>query len=122
VSLEPASAELRAIAADECNGFDGDPRWPAFARHVARTSTPEDRALLIDLAAHPGKRSAPLSWGLQYYVRGDLVLADDSIITLDELCAEGGMSPLPLLEDMPDEMDIQPAMTPDEPTGATDVR
>jgi hypothetical protein len=39
-------------------------------------------------------------------VRGDLVLEDDTVVTLDELCAQAGLAPPPLLEDMPDELDI----------------
>ena len=41
-----------------------------------------------------------------YYVRGDLVFDDDSVVMLDELCARVGLAPLPLLEPMPDELDI----------------
>jgi len=69
-------------------------------------STTMDRALLEDLARHPQKRGPPLSWGIQHYVRGDLILNDDSVITLDELCTQAELAPLPLLEDMPDELDI----------------
>jgi hypothetical protein len=62
--------------------------------------------LLEDLARHPEQREGPLSWGLRYYVRGDLVFDDDSVVTLDELCARAGLAPPPLLETMPDELDI----------------
>jgi hypothetical protein len=34
------------------------------------------------------------------------VFDDGSVITLDELCAQAGLAPLPLLEPMPDELDI----------------
>ena len=105
-SLSPRDARLRKIAAAACRGFEGDALWPALARHVARISTPEERELLTDLARHPEKREPPLSWGLQYYVRGDLVFDDDSVVTLDELCAQANLPPLPLLEPMPDELDI----------------
>jgi len=105
-SFAPDDAGLRKVVATACDLFDGDPLWPALARHVARISTAEDRALLVELARHPEKRESRLSWGLQYYVRGDLVLDDDSVVTLDHLCAEAGLEPLPLLEEMPDELDI----------------
>jgi hypothetical protein len=69
-------------------------------------STAQDRMLLEDLACSPERREPPLSWGLQYYVRGDLMFDDDSVVTLDELCAQVGLEPPPLLEDMPDELNI----------------
>jgi hypothetical protein len=83
-----------------------DPLWTALARHLARLSTPEDRALLIDLAQHPEKREPPLSWGLQFIVRGDVMLADGSIVTLDELADEAGLPRLPFLEEMEDELEV----------------
>jgi hypothetical protein len=79
--------------------------WAALARHIARLSTPEDRALLEELARHSEQRQPPLSWGLQYYVRGDLMLDDDSV-TLDEVCAQADLALLPFLESMPEELNI----------------
>lgn len=105
-SFAPGDAPLRVAAAHACDAFEGDPLWPALARHVARISTGEDRALLEDLARHPEQRRPPLSWGLQHYVRGDLVFDDDSVVTLEELCGRAGLAPPPLLEPMPDEIDI----------------
>ena len=105
-SFAPDDASLRDATASACANFGGDPLWPALARHIARISSAEDRALLLELARHPEQRAPPLSWGLQYYVRGDLVLDDDSVVTLDELCAQAGFAALPLLEDMPDELDV----------------
>jgi hypothetical protein len=112
-SFAPGDRSLRAAIAGACDTFDGDPLWPALARHVARISTAEDRALLEDLARHPEKREPPLSWGLQHYVRGDLVFDDGSVVTLDELCARAGLAPPPFLEDMPDELDIPVEDDPD---------
>jgi len=105
-SFAPDDASLSAAVVRACDTFDGDPLWPALARHVARISTSGDQALLEDLARHPEQREPPLSWGLQHYVRGDLVFGDDSVITLDDLCAQAGLAPLPLLEAMPDELDL----------------
>ena len=105
-SFAPHDPDLRAAAARACADFGGDPLWPALARHVARISTAEDRALLVELARHPELREPPLSWGLQHYVRGDLVLGDGSVVTLDELCAHARIAAPPLLEDMPDELDV----------------
>src|SRR5215203_75002 len=83
-----------------------DPLWPALARHLARRATPEDRALLTDLAQHPEKREPPLSWGLQFIVRGDVLFDDGSVATLDELCDEAGVPRLLYLEDLPDELEV----------------
>lgn len=83
-----------------------DPFWLAFANHVAGRSTLEDRALLEDLAANPTKRSGSLSWALQHTVRGDILLADDTVVTLDELCIEAGVPLYPLLEDMPSDEEM----------------
>ena len=105
-SFAPDDVSLRTVVAGACDTFEGDPLWPTLARHVARISSAEDRALLEDLARNPEQREPPLSWGLQYYVRGDLVFDDGSVVTLDELCAQAGLMPLPLLEAMPDELDI----------------
>lgn len=105
-SFAPNNMKLRNAATYACDTFEGDSLWPALARHITRMTTTMDRALLEDLARHPQKREPPLSWGLQHYVRGDLVLNDDAVITLDELCAQVGLAPLPLLEDVPDELDI----------------
>jgi predicted MPP superfamily phosphohydrolase len=81
--------------------FDGDPLWPALARHLTRASTPEDRRLLEDLAAHPEQRDGILGLGLRYWVRGDVMLEDGTTKTLEELGYE-----LPLLDDVPPELDI----------------
>ena len=82
--------------------------WPALAKHITRRSTPEDRALLVDYAQHPEKAGEPLCWGLQFFVRGDVMLEDGSIVTLDELFANSGLPPLSLLEDMAPELVDEP--------------
>jgi hypothetical protein len=95
------SAALTAQQAG-CDDF-----WPAFARHIARLSTDKDRALLEELAAHPERRKGHFSWGLQYIVRGDVLLPDGTEVMLDELCDEAGVSRYPLLEDMPLEIGLE---------------
>ncbi len=62
--------------------------------------------MLIDLAQHPEKREPPLSWGLQFIVRGDLIFDGGKILTLDELADEVGVPRLPYLEDLPDELEL----------------
>jgi 3',5'-cyclic AMP phosphodiesterase CpdA len=89
-----------------------DPLWPALARHIARCATDADRELLEHLARHPEEREPPLSWGLQYYVRGDVLFFEGEAytsVTLDDLCAEAGIDPPPYLEPMPDEIDLDDA-------------
>ena len=83
-----------------------DPLWPALARHIGRCATDADRELLEDLARNPEKREPPLSWGLQFIVRGDVMLPGGEFVTLDELWAEAGIAPLPYLEEMPPELEI----------------
>ncbi len=83
-----------------------DPLLPALARHIARRSTPADKALLETAAMTGGEGyPEPLCWGLRFIVRGDVLLDDGSFVTLDELAAEAGVAPLPFLEEMEDEMD-----------------
>lgn len=103
-SLHPeadASALEQALA-----DYSGDPLWPALARHLSRRSTADDRALLEDLARHPEKREGVLSWCLRYYVRGDVMLQDGTVLTIDELCHQLGIDPPPLLEDLPGELPL----------------
>ncbi|MCP4663631.1 MAG: hypothetical protein GY856_50240, partial [bacterium] len=69
LSLHPDGDSAEFEAAIERYAASLDPLWPALARHLARRSTAEDRALLVDLARHPEKREPPLSWGLQFIVR-----------------------------------------------------
>lgn len=118
-SLHP-SAEATQLEA-ELASYRGDPLWPALARHISRRSTAEDRALLEELAAKPELREGVLSWGLRYYVRGDLVLNDGTVLTLDQLCDELRLPHLPLLEDMPDELpeDLFHELSGDDDTAIT---
>ena len=87
---------MRALGAYPANA---EPLWPALARQIARRATEEDKSLLIDLASHPEMREPPLRWGLQYAVRGDVVLDDGSEVTLDDLATDAGLEQLPLLVD-----------------------
>lgn len=92
----PANNPLTAF--DEAlNEFTGDSMWPALARHLCNRATDDDRQLLTSLATSPG-RAPPLSWGLQYIVRGDLVFGDGTEMTLDQLADDLGLPHLPILE------------------------
>ncbi len=81
---------------------DLDDFWRAFARHLARCSDDKDRALLEDAVRHPEHYDPPLRWGLRFIVRGDVMLEDGSVATLDELAREAGVEPPPYLEDVPE--------------------
>ena len=72
-----------------------DPLWRALVSLQQGRSTTTERALLADLVARPEKREAPLSWCLRYIVRGDIILSDRSVLTLDELSDELGLPRLP---------------------------
>lgn len=108
LSLRPQSVPTEFEECLKAYGQSGEtePLWPALARHLARRSTPNDRALLDDLARHPEKRDPPLSWGLKYIVRGDVVLETGRVVSLDELCADNGLPCLPYVQDLPPELDI----------------
>ena len=89
------------------------PLWPALARHISRLSDQADRELLEFAAKDPDgyiDQYAPgnniLRWGLKYYVRGDVMLADGSVLTLDELNREFGYDIPPYLEEMGEEIDL----------------
>jgi len=97
-SLRPGSQTVKLARA--LNSFSGDPLWPALARHLANQSTETDRGFLVDLARHPEKREPPLRWGLQYIVRGDVMMPDYSVRPLDEFFACHGMEPPSYLEDV----------------------
>jgi len=110
---EPASLRL----SDALARYRGDPLWPALARHVARMSSSEDRALLEDLAARPEQREGLVSWALRYYVRGDIVLRDGAVITMNEICDQLGVPRLPLLADMAPEIEFEFDDDPDNDHG-----
>jgi hypothetical protein len=96
-SLRPgkhAEALERAL-----RSYDGDPLWPALARHLTRRATTKDRDLLVDLASHPEKREPPLRWGLQFIVRGDILMPDGSIRMLDDFFVPHGVPAPAYLEE-----------------------
>jgi hypothetical protein len=103
LSLRPASDFSLFQAALDAYPRQGDPLWPALARHITRNPSLDDRALLEEIAQAPARRKPPLSWGLQYIVRGDIVLSDGSFVRLDELCDTLDLPHLPYLEDLPNE-------------------
>jgi hypothetical protein len=107
LGLEPQEEVLdRAIAEAESTCH---PIWPALARHISRLSNQHDRDLLERFSAHPELCELPLSWGLKYIVRGDLMLDDGAVITLDQLAGKASLPALPLLESMPEELSIPKA-------------
>jgi hypothetical protein len=93
-SPEPFAEALRAYPKD------GDPLWPALARHLVRRATPTDEELLNALSRRPEERDSYLSWGLRYIVRGDVVADNGDDITLDQITDELGIPHLPHLENI----------------------
>ena len=94
VSLLRVACQARLGTGEWCPGEDvGEPLWPALSRLLAGCERPDDRDFLADLAEHPEKRNGPLSWGLRYIVRGDVWLAEDRIVRLEDLGVD-----LPLLD------------------------
>lgn len=77
---------------------DNEPIWPALARLRARVDSDMDRQLLADAASHPERYPAPLCWGLQYYVRGDVLLNTGEELTLDEITRSLKIGPLPYVD------------------------
>ena len=80
--------------AQECAASaDQQPFWLALARTVAELPRPGDReVLLAELDAVPdhdpglqAEVGRELEWGLRWIVRGDVLMADGSVCTLDEL-------------------------------------
>ncbi len=82
------------------------PIWPALAKYVTSQATEQDKDFLVDLASHPEKTEPPLSWALQYVIRGDLVLRDGSTVTLDDYLRESDLPSLPLIEEAEPNEDV----------------
>ena len=94
LDAEAFEAELQASA-------DQEPLWLSLARVLAARDAPEDRAVLLAALADVGDHDPALQdqvgheleWGLRWVVRGDVLLANGRVLTLEELGLE-----LPLLE------------------------
>ena len=81
-----------------------DQVWVALALQLARQATPDDCQRLETWARTAEHPDPQMARGLRFLVRGDVLLADGSFITLDELAAEVGLPSLPYLEDLPPEL------------------
>lgn len=103
-SLHPEDGANHLEQELESHGNKIHPLWMSLARHVGRQSSSEDRSLLAELAQFPEKCESPLSWGLQFVARGDIVLDDGSLLTLDELTDELSLPRLAYLEEMPEDL------------------
>ena len=77
--------------------LDADPLWPALARCISNTAEDADSELLIRLGHAPESRHGLLSWGLRYYVRGDIWFSEGQVVSLDEICKELNLPYLPML-------------------------
>jgi hypothetical protein len=103
-SLHPGEGISHFEQELESHGNKVHPLWTALARHVGRQSSSGDRSLLAELAQFPEKCESPLSCGLQFVARGDIVLDDGSLLTLDELTDELNLPRLAYLEEMPEDL------------------
>lgn len=98
-SLRPQDERSKQRLEAELSAWDiGDPLWPALARHLGRMSTETDRALLEDRARNAQADDPRLQWALRYFVRGDVIMSNGSVLTLDEVCQDLGAKTLPFLE------------------------
>ena len=91
---------------------DAEPLWPALCRYLARQPDSTDKALLEELAWNPENRRGDLALALKYFVRGDVVLNDGTELTLDEMCDVLKLPHLPYLEELPEELSLDPKLTP----------
>lgn len=105
ISVHPGRTELSDELLNASQGSLLSPLFLSLARHVGRISSHEDRARLTHAAEHPSDFPSPLSWGLQYYVRGDVLAAEGSI-HFDSLCTSADGSPLPLIDELPPEIPL----------------
>lgn len=111
LSLNPTSSPIpfEQALAQYLRQPNPEPLWPALARWITRRPLPGDRELLLSLAQNPELRQhdSALFYGLKYYVRGDLVLPDNSEQSLDFYCDKLNVPRLPLLEEMPPELELE---------------
>lgn len=94
---QQARLELKRLLAGWDRGSQA--LWPALARYIAQEATVEDRDFLTCLLKDPGQLPVPLSWGIRYYIRGDVMQTNGTVVTLDELCDDNGLERLPLLDE-----------------------
>ena len=106
VDPENAAAVKRFVALDRRTSGGLDGLWTSLARYIARRPMAHDVDVLVGAATEPERFAVPLRFGLQYLVRGDIAMGDGTVLTLDEIAAEAGLPSVPLVEPMPDEVDI----------------
>jgi NACHT domain/SIR2-like domain len=116
-SLHPAENGGCLDLALQEHGVDLHPLWLALSRHLVRQSDAADCTLLTSAARNPEAYEPDLATGLQYIVRGDILLEDGSVVTLDQLADESGIPHLPFLEDMPE--NLSPDLFADAPPGTS---
>ena len=80
--------------------------WTSLAKHLTRCATERDFQILQRAVENAEGFPEPVNWGLQFLVRGDVVRRDGTIFRLDDLSDSLGLPRLPLLESMPDELEL----------------
>jgi hypothetical protein len=86
---------------DALREIEGRPEyhfWTSFARLLAKQPIDGDLESLTSAAKEPEKVPAPLMWGLKYIVRGDVLLDDGQVLTLDSLYDRANLDPPPYVE------------------------
>lgn len=71
--------------------------WKSLAATLKNVATAEQKAHLAQAISNPESCLAPLSWGVQFFLRGDILLPDGEVVSLDELCRDAGVEPPPLI-------------------------
>lgn len=69
-----------------------DPLWPALARLLAGRSEEGDHDYLREVARKAEEAKPPLRWGLQYLVRGDVVLSTGVVRKLEDFMDSGSVA------------------------------
>lgn len=104
LSLHPDSD--RALYEQELRDCEGSiwPIWIDLARYLAGQADADERARLqAPLTAYPELQNEPImQWGAQFFLKGDIWLPGDTVITVDALCEAAKQPPLPFLDELPE--------------------
>lgn len=104
LSVHPGSD--RALYQQELRECEGSvwPIWIDLARYLAGQADADVWARLrAPLTSYPElQEESIMQWGAQYFLKGDIWLPGDSVITVDALCEAAEQQPLPFLDELPE--------------------